>query len=844
MQPLPIDPLLPEIVARALERRAAVVTAEPGAGKTTRVPPALLGALPTGEILVLEPRRLAARLAARRVAEERGERLGETVGFQVRFEEVAGPRTRLRFVTEGLLARRLLSDPTLRGVAVVLLDELHERSVHTDLTLALLRRLQLGPRPDLVIVAMSATLDAGPVAGFLGGAPVLHSEGRRFEVRTEELKLPDQRPLEQQVASAVRRLLGETDGDVLVFLPGAAEIRRAGEALGPLAAQGSVVLRPLHGSLPPDEQELAVRPDPRRRKVILATNVAETSVTIDGVTGVVDTGLARVAGHSVWSGLPSLRLAKVSRASAVQRAGRAGRTRPGVCLRLFTRHDLDGRPAFETPEILRSDLAEPVLSLKAAGVTDLAAFGWFEPPPAEALAAAEELLRRLGAVAASGEITELGRRLVRFPLHPRLARFVVEAERRGAGADAAALAALLGERDIRVGAPPPSTGPSDPLELLEAFRSAGRSNPMDFDRRRRSGVDPGGAARVDRARRQLEALIERRPAAKDPDRELQIALLAAFPDRVARRRRKGEPELLLSQGGAATLARESVVREAELVVAVDAEESGSGQRRNDGRRSGQPLVRSASAIEPEWLLDLFPDELRDETVSRWNAEAERVDSVSRLVYGELVLEEGRAAGDPERVAAVLAEAALARGPRAFGDPGEIDRLLARLAFVRERRPDAGLPELGEEAPRVALAALCQGRRGFAELREASLSEAILAGLSFEQRRLVAEVAPDAVSLPSGRRARVEYAPGQPPWIESRLADFFGLARGPRVDQGRLPLALHLLAPNGRAVQVTQDLAGFWQRHYPQIRRELSRRYPRHPWPDDPTRPLPPRPPRR
>ncbi|MHB1847323.1 MAG: helicase-related protein, partial [Deltaproteobacteria bacterium] len=585
-EPLPIDPLLPEIVRQTLARGACVVTAEPGAGKTTRVPPALLAALPAGEIVVLEPRRIAARLAARRVAEELGEKVGETVGFQVRFEDVSGPRTRLRFVTEGLLARRLLSDPTLRGVRAVILDELHERSVQTDLALALLRRLQQGERRDLLLVAMSATLDAGPVSAFLGDAPILHSTGRRFEVRTEELKLPDDRRLDAQVASAARRLLSETEGDILVFLPGAAEIRWAGEALGPLAAQGEVVLRPLHGSLPPDEQELAVRPDPRRRKLILSTNVAETSVTIDGVTGVVDSGLARVAGHSVWSGLPSLRLAKVSRASAVQRAGRAGRTRPGVCLRLYTKHDLDGRPAFETPEILRSDLAEPLLSLKAAGVWDLAAFGWFERPPADALLAAEALLARLGALEPGGAITELGRSLVRLPLHPRLARFVVEAERRGVGEDAAALAALLGERDIRTGRPRETTGPSDPLELLEAFREAQAAR-FDPAKLRRYGIDPGGAARVDRASRQLRQTLSRSEAGRrtssprefpstasagggkispstgsagggpgrgvpdfDPDQALQLSLLTAFPDRVARRRRPGAPELLLSQGGA------------------------------------------------------------------------------------------------------------------------------------------------------------------------------------------------------------------------------------------------------------------------------------------------------
>src|SRR5215475_4498494 len=401
MQALPIDPLLPAIIGRLRQTPNIVLEAPPGAGKTTRVPPALLDGVIRGasEVLVLEPRRLAARMAARRVAEERGEKLGETVGYQVRFEEVAGPRTRLRFLTEGVLTRRLLSDPQLKNVGVVALDEFHERHLQADLALALLRRLQKTERPDLKLVVMSATLDAGPVASFLDSAPALRSEGKRFDISIEHLARPDDRPLAEQIAAALNQLISKNlDGDILVFLPGAAEIRRAQSTCAAIADRHDLMVLPLHGDLSAEEQDRAVKPG-AKRKVILSTNVAESSVTIDGVVAVIDSGLARVAGHSPWSGLPTLNVARISKASATQRAGRAGRTRPGRCLRLYTKSDYETRPDHELPEIRRLDLAQTVLELRAAGLASLA---WLEAPPEDAWRAADELLTRLGAIDARG----------------------------------------------------------------------------------------------------------------------------------------------------------------------------------------------------------------------------------------------------------------------------------------------------------------------------------------------------------------------------------------------------------------------------------------------------------
>ncbi|WP_404371997.1 ATP-dependent helicase HrpB [Corallococcus coralloides] len=849
---LPIDPLLPDIVSTLRSARSLVLEAPPGAGKTTRVPRALLEAgLGAGkEIVVLQPRRLPTRLAAQRVSEEIGERVGETVGYQVRFEDVRGPKTRMSFVTEGVLGRRLLTDPTLRDVGIVVLDEFHERHLSADISLALLRRLQETARPDLKLVVMSATLEAEPVRAYLGGAPSLRSEGRRFDVSVEYLSAPDERHLDQQVLSALKRLFTQgVDGDVLVFLPGAGEIRRARDTCAEFAERHDADVLPLHGDLSPAEQDRAVRRS-SRRKIILSTNVAETSVTIDGVAVVIDSGLARVASHSPWSGLPQLKLGKVSRASAVQRAGRAGRTRAGHCVRLYTQHDFDGRPDQEAPEIRRTDLAETVLSLRASGVKDLTAFPFFEPPPAPALEAAETLLRRLGAVDPKGGVTDVGQRLLRFPVHPRQARVIVEGERRGVGGDAAVLAALMGERDIRrearanLGgggrASALVSGPSDLLELLERFREAGRSG-FASGRMQSLSLDAGAVQSVERVQKQLRRAVREqgsRPSRpEDVEQALMLSVLAGYPDRVARRRRPRSPELLMFGGGTTSLSEFSVVQDAELMVAVDAEE-------RPGRGA---VVRLASAVEAEWLLDLYPDALEEVDTLQWNADSRRVERLTRLAYGNLMLEETRTPAPPsEEAARVLAEAALAAGPERFAEPEALEQWRTRVELLGKAFPEAGFPTVDAGFMRDALASLCVGARSFSDLEGVSLLDALYARLTSEQQRLLANHAPERVTLPGGRGVKVHYEPNKPPWVESRLQDFFGMAQGPSVGAGRVPLVLHLLAPNMRAVQVTTDLAGFWERHYPAIRKELCRKYPRHSWPEDPrhAEPPAPRPPRR
>ena len=832
---LPIDDVLPQIVAAVRDRRCAVLVAPPGAGKTTRVPGALLDAgAVSGEIIVLQPRRLAARLAATRVASERGVELGGEVGYEVRFDRRASTATKIRFVTEGVLTRRLLADPELRGVGCVIIDEFHERHLDADLALALVARLR-AQRPDPALVVMSATLDAEPVAQFLGDAPIVRSEGRTFAVSIEHEVQPDDRPLGRQVAAAVRRVAQDKlDGDVLVFLPGSGEIRRCAEDLAEVAAIFSLAVLPLHGDLTVEEQDRAVGPS-KQRKVILSTNVAETSVTIDGVVCVIDSGLARIARHSPWTGLPSLQIEPVSRASCAQRAGRAGRTRPGRVVRLYTKHDHDTRRAFEVAEIARTDLAGAALELYGAGLAGLGALRWYETPPQVAATAADELLVRLGAID-KGAITPLGKRMLRFPVHPRLARIVCEAEARGVSQEACIVAALVGARELRLERRGPQgaakiSAPSDLIEDLDALLDARRHH-LRADRLRRDGLDISTAHTVDKTAKQLERIArDSHPAPPTDDavdRELQIAILTGFPDRVGKRRAPRSQEIIFAGGGSGTLAPSSAVVDAELMVAVDVAETGArGQ-------ASRVQIRRASAIEASWLLDLYLDRIDEKDELVWNAQKDRVERVVQMTYDGLPIDEQRdldgARRDP-RSAELLAKQAVAAGIEKFVDAEALAQWRARITFVAKLAPQSGLVAPTDDALASVVARACEGMTSFAELRAMNLLDLLDAG---EHKALVDKLAPTHLALPRRRRVAIHYELDRPPWIASRMQDFFGLARAPAVGDGRIALVLHLLAPNQRPVQVTQDLPGFWVKHYPGLRKQLMRRYPKHQWPEDPT----------
>jgi ATP-dependent helicase HrpB len=630
----------------------------------------------------------------------------------------------------------------------------------------------------------------------MGAGSGARSEGRQYPLEIEYTP-HGPAPLEERVAGALERL--GRPGGILVFLPGAAEIRQAAAACAGLARRHGCLLLALHGDQPAEEQDRAVEPS-AQPKIVLSTNVAESSVTIDGVTAVVDSGLARVAAFSPWSGLPTLQVARVSQASANQRAGRAGRTGPGRAIRLYPLDDFARRPAQDAPEMARAELAAAALQLRAMGVAGFGELAWLDTPPDAAVEHAGVLLRALGALDDAGRITSMGRDMARLPLHPRLGRLVLEAMRRGAGDDGCAAAAVLSAGE-RLPATPLHATRSDVLALLD-----GEWQPHTGRILRQVRAAAGGARQRGRDE---EALL--------------IAVLAAFPDRVARRRPNGE--LQLASGGPAQLATSSTVREGDLLVAVEAED------RQDQRL---PLVRIASVVEPLWLLDLFPERLAERREALWNRAGERVEGVSGLMYGGIAIEESRGEPEPETAARMLAGKAMEAGVGRFADAGEIDAWLARVGFAAEH---AGFRAPGPDAVRAALESLCAGLRSFAELKAAcgrgGLARALEAQLPPGAARRVEELAPARIRLPRGRNAPVHYAAGQPPWIASRLQDFFGMRETPRVAGGRTPVVVHLLAPNQRPVQTTTDLAGFWQRLYPQVRRELSRRYPRHAWPEDP-----------
>jgi ATP-dependent helicase HrpB len=838
--PLPIDAVLPEICEQLATSGAMVLQAEPGAGKTTQVPAALLDAgLAAGKsIVVLEPRRVAARSAADFVAGERGEKLGGSVGFQVRFERCGDDDTRLWFVTEGVAVRRLVGDPFLEDVGIVVLDEFHERHLAGDVVLAVARELRRTVRPDLRIVVMSATLEVERVARFLDQCPVVRCPGRVHPV-TIEYRGVDGRRLADEVAAAVRAQCAATDdGDVLVFLPGVAEIRRVADALAARGVDRDVEILPLHGELPLEAQRRVLRPASRsdKRRVILSTNVAESSVTVDGVTAVVDSGLARIPEFDAGRGIERLRTLPISTAAADQRAGRAGRQAPGRCLRLWSMSDHAARRQREIPEIRRLDLTTTVLELRAwglAGAGDVAGFEWLDPPPPGALAAAERLLRNLDAVDGDGRVTRLGEQMLRLPAPPRAARLLLEARRLGDPEGGALLAALLAEREIVAGARAfgesriVGDGDSDLLRRAAMFEEAAASR-FDAASCRRAGVDAAAARAVDRARRQLSARRggEPRGGRQGAADALLRATFLAYSDRLARRRVAGEARALMA-GGGIRLAPESCVRDAELFVAVEV-------RGGERRQYAEATVAIASAVRREWVDEYFADEIERDRILEFDEAGERVVEVEREIFRGLALHESRRPCPAGAGAGIIRERVLAEPPRVLALSARDAMLLRRVDFAAAHGA-ATVAGGGEALLRSAIETLCAGVDGFAELRRRAVEGFVGSALSHEQRREVERLAPEVYRLPGGRQARIDYDRVGTPVISARVQELFGLRDSPRIAGGAVTVAVEILGPNHRPVQVTDDLAGFWERTYPQVRKELRGRYPKHRWPEDPGR---------
>jgi ATP-dependent helicase HrpB len=848
LEHLPIDDILPQVTENLAKSRALVLKAAPGAGKTTRVPPAILDAglavladKKPGQIVVLQPRRVAARAAAARIADERGTALGAEIGYRVRHEGRSSKETRILVCTTGVFLRRLQDDPGIEDVAVVIFDEFHERSVDSDLALALTRQVQQEIRPDLNIVVMSATLDGAPIAAYLNGCPSLECPGRTYPIDIDYMSHATNARIDDLVVEGLKRMLDKNNGDVLVFLPGVGEIRQVQNALENIAASEKLALMPLYGDMALGDQQAVLLPS-KNRKIVLATNVAETSLTIDGVTVVIDSGLARINRFDPTLSINRLDLSRISKASATQRAGRAGRTAPGACLRLWSEREQSQMDEYELPEIERVELSECMLQLLAWGEHDFDAFPWFEKPPAAVIERALELLERLGATE-GGKLTAIGKAMSKLPLQPRLARLMIEGAQLGQLRRAAICAALLSERppfknEERGGLKDHHSAnyqrthhtDSDVLEQVRAIEN------FEDNGERRSIMGellPGPTKQILRVSDQLSRLMDgdkkssSAPAqskSKDTvtaDDALLRAIMTAFPDRICKRRKAKDPRAVMVGGRGIKLAEQSTVFDAPMFVAVDMVDLNKPEL----------AVRRASAVELSWL----PQNLISTSVDvSYDKTRQKIVALKRTRFCDLILDESIASIPPDvDVSAALAQAVAENFDLETLVDDRAKEYLARVQCLREWLPELELPDLGTSPWETFLTSWCAGCTSVAELRERSLVDAINANLTYEQTTALTKEAPEQFKLTGGRFAKLQYEPGKPPILPARIQELFGFSQTPSIARSRVPLMLHILAPNYRVQQITHDLAGFWKNTYPDLKKELKGRYPKHKWPDDP-----------
>ena len=853
---LPIYEIERDIIARLQRDRRLILSAPTGSGKSTQVPQMLLkhGLLGNGQVVVLQPRRLAARLLAARVAQELGVKLGDEVGYQIRFENCTSAKTKIRFVTEGVLLRQMIDDPQLRGVSAILFDEFHERHLYGDITLAQTLVQQEKHRPDLMLAVMSATLNAGELEKYLSPCAVLSSEGRMFPVEMEYAEPPsynDKRPVWEQAADAFSSYVhGGGEGDVLIFMPGGFEIAQTIETLRHTSEAKGFILLPLHGELPPRNQDAAVaRYD--KRKVVVATNVAETSLTIDGVRLVIDSGLARVARYDANRGINTLLIDKISQSSADQRAGRAGRTAPGVCMRLWSHEEHSHRAPQELPEIKRLDLSEVVLTLKASGVEDLRKFRWLEKPDEISLTHAEELLADLGALKvvtddrsgdsaerrtpgksrdggslprAATQITAIGRKMLAFPLHPRYARMLLAAQEYGCVHQACLVAALTQGRDLMLrncGKEVDSAredllgekASSDFWILMRAWSFA-FNNQFRVDACRKLGIHAVTAKQVGPLFEQFlriakdEGLDTRPNEVKDEN--LQKCILIGFSDRVARRMDQGTLRCELVHGRRGVLARESVVQHAPLFVVAEIREIG-------GRDNEVNTILSlATAIETDWLRELFPDDIKSDLHVQFDAQQKRVLAAELLRFRDLALAAKRVDPPPADAAArLLADEIIAGRLLLPNWDHHVEQWLARLNLLCKECADLQLPAITDDDKKSIIEQLCHGAVSYKDIKEREVKPVVMSWLSQAQRELLDKHAPERLTLPNGRTPKVNYEPGRAPFISLRIQELYDVNQTPKIALGRVPVTVHILTPGMKPIQVTQDLASFWREHYPE-----------------------------
>ncbi len=831
MSSLPIDEIIPDFLTALRGNPALVLQAPPGAGKTTRIPLALLDVewLAGRRIVMLEPRRLAATNAARWMASCLGEEVGHTVGYQIRYDRKIGVNTRIEVVTEGILTRRLQNDPFLDGVGVVILDEFHERSLHADLALALCRDIQSGARDDLKLVVMSATFDTEPVAALLGNAPILQCTGRSFPVDVRYAEREDGGEIAGNTARAVQRALRETSGDLLVFLPGTREIRRCESILKQsFPTNGPLLIVPLYGDLPFSAQERAILPADRR-KVVLATNIAETSLTIEGIAVVVDSGWSRQLRFDPASGIERLVTARVSAASADQRAGRAGRLGPGACYRLWTEYQHRALLPATAPEILATDLAPLVLELAAWGVSDPGCLPWLDQPPAPAMAEGGRLLQLLEALDPNGRLTPHGKEMAIFPLHPRLSHMLLKARERGYGFLACDLAAILSERDISRRTSPErgkeksASDLLDRCQLLAEWRSNARHS------RDSAPVDVQSCQTVDRVARQLRKLLNDEATHDFFDAEsIGLMLAWAFPDRIARQRTPGSDRYLLANGKGAILSDRSAVYDEPFLVAVNCE----------GSDGSDDVIRLASTLSLETVRREFPSMVVRQRIVNWDVRQGRVVATEEERFGSICLGSRQVTPAPDEVQTALIKGIVRNdGVAALPWTPAAREFQARVMFLARVFPDEGWPDLSDSCLDSSLAEWLGGWLGgvksMADLARLDILPPLRGLLDRDQARRLDVGAPHDISVPTGSRVRLHYPPDGPPVLAVKLQELFGLAATPVVAWGRVPVVLHLLSPAGRPIQITRDLRNFWDTVYPEVKKELKGRYPRHPWPDDP-----------
>jgi ATP-dependent helicase HrpB len=840
---LPIEEIR-EKLGKALRTgtKRIVIEAPTGSGKSTQIPQMLLegGFLgDRGQVVILQPRRIAARMLAKRVAEERGGELGKEVGYTIRLDDQTSKETRIRFVTEGVLVRQMISRPRLGGVQAVICDEFHERHLYGDLTLGRILNLQEAGRPDLILIVMSATLETEKLAERIG-AEVLRSEGRTFPVEIEYLKNREDLSgsgAAEVAAREAERLIRAGKGDVLVFLPGGYEISRARRDLEARLGRSEAVVLPLHGEMSPKDQDAALQKYDRP-KVVVATNVAETSLTLDGVKAVVDCGLARMAKYDPRRGLETLLVERISHASAAQRAGRAGRTAPGICVRLETEMDWSKRAKVEEPEIRKLDLAEVALVLAAAGAGRLRDFRWVDAPEESSVVRAEKLLADLGATkGVGGELTEKGKKMAGWPVHPRLARMLMEAGALGCLRGATGIAALLSGRPLLQrmagrkgeGAEILWEGEeeSDLFVWLRALRFAEREK-FHPGACGRMGIHGGAAREAAAVRDRLLSVsvgmglkVEETPATGE---KLRKCVLAGFSDHLGRRLDGGTLRCRLSGGRGGTIARESVVRDRPLILAAEMKEIG----RTDGEV--EVILGLVTAVEESWLREMFPEDFSERSGLIFEENGRKVYQVEQKRFRDLVLEEKKRDVEAgSETAAVLAQAVLENKCAWPGWNAEAEGLLGRLEVVRGWAGQEEWPEWDEEAKRLVLELQCEGCLTWRQANERSALESIQAWLGKERMKRLEKLAPDRIGMPGGKFLKVLYGKGREPVVSGRIQELYGLEKTPRIGDGKVEVTVEILGPNRRPLQVTRDLGSFWKETYPKLKGELARKYPKHEW---------------